>query len=998
LNLKSFIAINSDKYRYFTARMMLMKILIADDSPPDQALLSMLVKELGHEIIVVGNGAEAVTAVENQHPDLVLMDILMPIEDGLSATARIRKIELDYWLPIILLSALDQPQNIIKGLDAGADDYLTRPIHPKIIQAKIRAMARIKILQAGYNQAIEQKNQHLSHLQHENHLHDQLRRAMDEAAIVVETDAEGSITYANDKFSEISGYSKEELAGKNHRILHSGMHSRDFFHDLWHTISNGNIWHGDICNKSKSGKLFWVRTTIIPFLDTETGKPISYKAIRFDITERKNLETKLQLEKERAEITLASIADGIIKVDRLGEIEFMNRVAEEMTGWSMEDAYQNNIEDTFIATLPTDTNDTDNYLTDHVTQQHRVLEPGTLLHSRQNHQYHIEGSISPIFEHEVFVGCIFVFQNTTDKNRLKTEVEWQAWHDALTSLPNRTLLKDRFNIAIANANRTETMVAICLLDLDDFKDINDQFGHSTGDQILVEIAERLNAVIRDDDTAARLGGDEFVLLLNGFNSSEEIDHAVQRIYKALSLPITLNGHTFKISQSIGVAAYPTDNVDPDTLLRHADQAMFQAKRLGRNRFSYFDQASEQLSHHRLQEINRVRQAIFDNEMVLYYQPKVNMRTGNIIGAEALIRWQHPEKGILNPIDFLPQIESTDVEIVLGNWVIEHALSQLKQWREQGKKWTISVNIAGHHFTQTDFTEKLKQALARHPDIPSNYLELEILETTALDDIAHVSDLICECQALGVKFSLDDFGTGYSSLSYLKQLPANWLKIDQSFVRDMLDDRGDMALVEGIISLSHVFQRQVIAEGVETAEHGVLLMRLGCQYAQGYGIARPMPAENIIAWSEAYQPEEAWSIWSGSEWELSDLPLLVAQHDHVRWIQKILNGFDTGVVSLSDNEVINHYECRLGNWYYGHGKQHYGHLDSFKSLEEMHVEIHQLGHDVVTLLKSGRADEAKKVAKDLLSLKNKMLSNLHELQKQVNFSGEQVINQEQQTNS
>lgn len=974
-----------------------MKILIADDSIPDQALLSMLVKELGHDVIIVDNGAAAVLAVEEQHPDLILMDIMMPIEDGLSATARIRKLKLDNWLPIILISALDQPLNIIKGLDAGADDYLTRPIHPKIIQAKIRAMERIRDLQSGYHQAIELKEEHLSHLRQENHMHNQLRRAMDVATIVVETDAEGNITYSNNQFCELSGYSQDELLGQSHHLLNAGIHPKEFFSELWETISSGNVWHGDICNKSKSGKLFWLRTTIIPFLDEQTGKPISYKTIRFDITERKELETKLQLEKSRSEITLSSIADGIIKTDQAGKVLFINKVAEEVTGWSLGKAFNKDIEEIFTVVNKTTKQKIDNPITNIFTDQNTSLPADSILISRDGDEFNIEGSSSPIFENNEFVGCVLVFQNTTANNRLKTEVEWQTWHDTLTRLPNRSLLKNRFNIAIANANRTDTILAVCMLDLDDFKAINDEFGQTIGDQILIETSIRLIDVIRDDDTAARLGGDEFVLLLNGFTSREEVDSTVQRIYKTLSQPIVLNDHTFNISQSIGIAAYPKDNVDADTLLRHADQAMYQAKRLGRKRFTYFDQDSEKISQNHIQEINQIRQAILDDEMVLYYQPKVNMRTGNIIGAEALIRWQNPDRGLLNPAEFLPQIESTDVEINLGNWVIEQALIQIEQWSNLGKNWTVSVNIAGHHFIQDDFISKLKLALARHPNVPAQQLELEILETTALDDIAHVSTLICDCQALGVKFALDDFGTGYSSLSYLKQLPANWLKIDQSFVRDMLDDRSDMALVEGIISLCHVFQRQVIAEGVETAEHGVLLMRLGCQYAQGYGIAKPMPAQDVIKWSETYQPDETWSIWSGSEWELSDLPLLVAQHDHIKWIQEILNAFDSGEVKLSENELTNHFECRLGNWYYGHGKQHYGHLESFQALESMHIEIHHLGHEVVKLLKEGKTQEARLVADELLNLKTAILIKLHDLQKQVNFSGKKVLDIKQSAN-
>jgi diguanylate cyclase (GGDEF)-like protein/PAS domain S-box-containing protein len=957
-----------------------MKILIADDSLADQLLLSTLVKELEHDVLIAENGHDAVTAVEKQHPDLVLMDIIMPVEDGLSATARIRALELDYWLPIILLSALDQPQNIIKGIEAGADDYLTRPIHPKIIQAKIQAMARIKELQSSYKKAVDTKKKHLSQLHQQGHLHSQLRRAMDEAVIVVETDLEGAITSVNKNFCEISGYKSDELLGQNHRILHSGMHNRAFFKDLWKTITQGRVWTGDVCNKAKNGDLFWLRTTIVPYIDDKTGNIINYKTIRFDITEQKNLEAKLRIEKQRAEITLASIADGIIKADKTGNIQFMNRAAEALTGWSFNEIKNDKLETIFNLVDKNTKAKHSDLLSISVLDESKFLPENTILISRHNEEFNIDGSITPTFEEGELEGCVVVFQNTTDKHRLETEVEWQAWHDALTSLPNRTLLKERFNISIANANRTKTMLAVCILDLDDFKQINDSYGQGKGDQILVRVADRLTEITRDDDTAARLGGDEFVLLLNGFNSLDEVDLAIQRIYEKLSLPIKLEDQTFHLSHSIGISTYPTDNVDADTLLRHADQAMYQAKRLGRRRFTYFDQESELLSQNRINQINLIRKAVFNNEMVLFFQPKVNMLTHAILGAEALIRWQHPKRGLLSPAEFLPVIEATDVDIALGEWVIEQALCQLEDWK--GTDWTISINISGYHFTHTNFRQQLKDALARHPLIDSQNLELEILETTALDDIDQVSNLICECQALGVKFALDDFGTGYSSLAYLKQLPANWLKIDQTFVRDMLDDRSDMALVEGIISLSRVFQREVIAEGVETPEHGVLLLRLGCQYAQGYGIARPMPANEMTPWAKNYHPHPLWEIWSTTEWELSDLPLLVAQHDHTQWIETVLNTFDTGILNLSEKELSNHFECRLGNWYYGHGKKHYGHLNSFQELEKMHVDFHHQGHEVIKLLKAGQAPKARLIAEHLLTLKHQIIDKLFELQKQV----------------
>jgi len=327
---------------------------------------------------------------------------------------------------------------------------------------------------------------------------------------------------------------------------------------------------------------------------------------------------------------------------------------------------------------------------------------------------------------------------------------------------------------------------------------------------------------------------------------------------------------------------------------------------------------------------------------------------------------------------------------VGAWVIEQALIQLELWQAQGKDWTVSINIDAYHFMQNNFISDLVIALARHPKVLQNKLEIEILETVAFDDLVPVSEQIADCQALGVSFALDDFGTGYSSLSYLKNLPADCLKIDQSFVRDMLDDRQDLALIEGIISLSKVFQRHVIAEGVETAEHGVVLMRLGCDHAQGYGIARPMPANDMEEWAKNYTPDESWSIWSGSDWEMSNLPLVVAQSDHIAWIQEIQKTLSGRVLSLGHGELTNHYECRLGTWYYGHGKTHYGHLSAFRELEDIHIDVHRLGHKIISMHQKSKTDEALILFDELLELKSQVLDSLNTLQKQVNFSDKNKV--------
>lgn len=315
--------------------------------------------------------------------------------------------------------------------------------------------------------------------------------------------------------------------------------------------------------------------------------------------------------------------------------------------------------------------------------------------------------------------------------------------------------------------------------------------------------------------------------------------------------------TLQVSASIGVTLYPEDNVDAEQLLRHADQAMYLAKQTGKNCYHLFDIAHDSAVKSQRESLEHIRQALTNNEFVLYYQPKVNLRSGTVIGAEALIRWQHPTRGLLPPAQFLPIIAEHIISIELGEWVINTALKQMAKWLQQGLVLPVSVNIGAQQLQEGHFAQRLKQLLQIHPDCPAHYLELEILETSALQDITQVSSIMNECRGLGVSFALDDFGTGYSSLSYLKRLPAELLKIDQSFVRDMLEDPDDLAIITGIVSLAAAFKRKVIAEGVETSAHGQKLLAIGCELAQGYGIAKPMPAAEIPDWVATWQPGPAW---------------------------------------------------------------------------------------------------------------------------------------------
>jgi diguanylate cyclase (GGDEF)-like protein/PAS domain S-box-containing protein len=548
---------------------------------------------------------------------------------------------------------------------------------------------------------------------------------------IIITDIEGTIIDVNNTFTTTTGYSHEEVVGKNPSFLQSGRQSAKFYADMWQDLLIEGYWSGEIWNRRKNGEVYAEIKTISAVRD-ENAITTHYVALGNDITQMKE--------------------------------------------------HQNQLE-------------------------------------------HI------------------------------------AHYDVLTNLPNRVLLADRLSQAMLHCSRQNQSLAVVFLDLDGFKIVNDAYGHDVGDQLLIALSLRMKEALREGDTLARFGGDEFVAVLADLTTVEDCEPILKRFLLAASEPVTVDDVVLKVSASIGVTFYPQDNVDTDQLMRHADQAMYVAKELGKNRYHLFDTDEDNAVKVQRESLEAIRCALDNQEFVLYYQPKVNMKIGTVTGFEALIRWQHPERGLLNPIDFLPVIENHPMSIEMGEWVIVSALSQISQWQtmRQNLPLNISVNIAAVQLQQSNFTQRLTTLLASYPDVDPCYLELEVLETSALEDVLHVSTIMNSCMALGVNFALDDFGTGYSSLTYLRRLPANIIKIDQTFVRDMLHDPDDLAIVEGVIALAQSFKRDVIAEGVETIEHGTALLQLGCELAQGYGIARPMPASDIPAWVSDWKPDASWQI-------------------------------------------------------------------------------------------------------------------------------------------
>jgi len=551
------------------------------------------------------------------------------------------------------------------------------------------------------------------------------------------------------------------------------------------------------------------------------------------------------------------------------------------------------------------------------------------------------------------------------------QLEHIAHYDTLTGLPNRVLLADRLHQAMTQAQRRGNKLAVAYLDLDGFKAINDQYGHGVGDSLLTALAGHMKQSLRQGDTLARLGGDEFVAVMLDLPDIESCVPLLARLLSAAAEVVYEQGNALRVSASLGVTFYPqADAIDADQLLRQADQAMYQAKLSGKNRFHVFDTEQDRSVRGHHESLERIKQAVDEREFVLFYQPKVNMRSGVVIGAEALIRWQHPERGLLPPADFLPLITDDPLSIEIGEWVLDTAMTQIETWKRAGLHMPVSVNIDAIHLEQADFVDRLAQQLSRHPQIVSGDLELEVLETSALEDIAHVSGVILACRELGVGFALDDFGTGYSSLTYLKRLPAGTLKIDQSFVRDMLDDPDDLAILDGVLGLSSAFRREAIAEGVETLAHGEILLKLGCELGQGYVIARPMPAAAIPDWQAAWHPDPSWL--DQTPISRDDLPILFTWVEHRAWVAKVVN-FVQG--ERNAPPPLQHQQCRFGLWLGHDARLRKDDHFTIKALEPLHIEIHALASELIALKLAGRSDAAMAQLTELHRLRDSLLAKL-----------------------
>ncbi|MBX9915672.1 MAG: EAL domain-containing protein [Nitrosomonas sp.] len=659
--------------------------------------------------------------------------------------------------------------------------------------------------------------------------------AIGKLALISITDLKGKIIQVNEKFCEISGYSPEELIGQDHRILSSSTHPPSFFTGMWAAITKGQTWHQEICNRSKSGKLYWVDSTIVPLVGI-SGEIDRYLSVKVDITARKQKD--LDLSERLKESNCLHAVRNYLEQDQDTEKTCQNILKSLTLALQFSEAAV-----AFIA-LGGKQFATAGYQADLPNAISAAIIANGEVCGRLRVSYTQDFPFSLPYEQNLIDTVAHDLSRWYERKEAEKRIIEMATHDALTGLPNRHLLQDRIEQALVHDTRSQKQMAVLFIDLDHFKTINDSLGHDIGDLLLQAVAERLLTCVRSEDTVARQGGDEFIVVLNAIAESLDAAKVAQKILDALMRPYYIHKNELHICGSIGIAVFPDDGANAETLLKNSDVAMYHAKENGRNNYQFFTDDLNKSAHERHTLSLDLRYALERNELVLHYQPIMDMPDHRLHSVEALLRWRHPQHKLIAPDKFINLAEETGLIIPIGEWVLKTVCEQIKTWQAQGYRVPkVAINLSARQFRDKELINNITRILDE-TGVAAQYITLEITESMLIDNIEKVVETLSCLNAMGIRISIDDFGTGYSSLSYLKRFPIHTLKIDRTFVRDIVTDKSDHTIVATIIAMAHSLEMDVIAEGIETEEQLNLLRTQHCNHYQGYYFSKPVTAAEI----------------------------------------------------------------------------------------------------------------------------------------------------------